>query len=401
MKLKKWQITITITTSLFYFLYYLGRYNYSITIPYIQQELQLTNIMTGLIATTLTAGYAIGQFINGFIIDRIGPRITMTIGAITSTILNITMGLSTTFTQLLTSWGLNGYTQAYGYGSCCKLYTSWFKKTDRGKPLGFNEALQGFSSAIIAPIGAYIITTYTWRHVYWIPVIPLSIFAIIFYTIIRNTPKEKGFNVPWQTEQQKQPLKQNIKTAYKMALSDWRMLLTYASYGGSQYARFAIFTWVPLYIYTITGEIIKAGWITMFFPLGGAIGSFLFGYLSDKYSKRYPLITTGMLLSTITLIIFAYLPTAPTIILSILMFLCGTGIEAVEVCYFLLPMDILDEANQQATGVGCMNAWGKTFATFQGIIFGFTLDISGFQNAFLITALISLISSIIVIPIKK
>jgi hypothetical protein len=83
------------------------------------------------------------------------------------------------------------------------------------------------------------------------------------------------------------------------------------------------------------------------------------------------------------------------------MFLCGVGIEAVEVCYFLLPMDILDDAGQQATGVGCMNAWGKAFATFQGGLFGLMVDFSGFQTAFLATGIVSLLSAFAVIPIRK
>jgi len=401
LKIRGWQITITLLTSILYFCYYFGRYNYGITIPFIQAELQLSNAMVGLIATALTAGYALGQFINGFLIDRYGSRVMMTLGAILSTIANFFMGIGTTFHHLLASWFSNGYVQAMGYGSCCKLYAKWFKRTDRGKPLGFNEALQAFSSAVILPLGAFIITVSSWRMVYIIPVIPLTFVAIVFYILVRNRPKDVGIKVEWATKETKTGFIENAKTAYRMALSDWRMLLTYVSYGGSQFARFAIFTWVPAYIFALTGEIVMAGWITAAFPIGGAVGSLAFGWLSDRFKRRYPLISVGMLLSAVCLVIFALSPTAPIHILSILMFLCGVGIEAVEVCYFLLPIDILDDANQQATGVGCMNAWGKTFATFQGGLFGLMIDFSGFQLAFIVTALIALFSAFAVVPIKK
>ncbi|MBA7489842.1 Sialic acid transporter NanT [subsurface metagenome] len=388
-------------TSIFYFAYYFGRYNFSVTIPYIQAEFGLSAGVVGLIASVLTAGYALGQFINGFLIDRYGPRLMMTLGGILSTIANVFMGFGQSFSHLIAAWTANGYVQAMGYGSCCKLYAKWFKRTDRGKPLGFNEALQGFSSAIILPLGALIIVLFGWRFVYWIPVIPLSLIAVFFYIVMRNTPKDKGFKVSWEIKEEKKSFSENAKDAYKMALSDWRMLLTYVSYGGSQFARFAIFTWVPAYIFLMSGNIIEAAWIAAFFPIGGAIGSFAFGWLSDRFTKRYPLIVAGMLLSAVTLIIFAMSPTAPIMILSALMFLCGVGIEAVEVCYFLLPMDILDEENQQATGVGCMNAWGKTFATFQGVGFGLMIDFSGFQIAFLATGFIAFLSALAVIPIRK
>jgi len=403
-RLKKWQITITLVTSIFYFFYYFGRYNYGVAIPFIKEEFGLTHTLVGLIATALTAGYAFGQFINGFLIDRYGPRIMMTLGAFLSTIANFGMSISQSFTHLICSWLSNGYVQAMGYGSCCKLYTSWFDPKNRGKPLGFNEFLQSFASTLIVPIGAFIIVAIGWRYVFVLPVLPLSLIAIFFYLTIKNYPHEKGLTVSWKKEKTSKSSKDlltHAKDAYRMALSDWRMLCTYASYGGSQYARFAIYTWVPAYIFSLTGNIIKGAWVTAAFALGGSIGSLLVGYLSDLFGKRYPLIVIGMIMSAISLFIFALNPYAPIFILSTLMAICGAGIEAVEVSYFLLPMDILDKTEQQATGVGCMNAWGKTFATFQGALFGLMLDLSGYKFAFLITGIIALTSAFLVIPIRK
>jgi len=191
LKLKHWQIAYTLLTSCFYLTYYFARYNYAVTIPFIQAEFQLSNTLVGLIATALTAGYALGQFINGFLIDRYGPRIMMTLGAFLSTIANFGMAVSQSFTHLIGSWATNGYVQAMGYGSCCKLYTSWFSPENRGKPLGFNEFLQSFASTIILPIGAFIITILGWRYVYVIPVLPLSFMAVIYYVLIRNHPRDR------------------------------------------------------------------------------------------------------------------------------------------------------------------------------------------------------------------
>ncbi|MBU7017094.1 MAG: MFS transporter [Theionarchaea archaeon] len=398
--LKVWQLFVLLSTSVFYFFYYFARYNYSITLPYIQEELQLSHAVLGLIATALTAGYALGQFVNGFLIDRYGPRVMMTLGGFLSAFANFFMGIGQSFYHLVAAWFSNGYFQAMGFGSCCKLYVNWFDKENRGKPLGFNEFLQSFSSAIIIPFGALIITVLGWRYVYVIPVLPLLFFSLFFYWKMRNKPIEKGFEVAWAEEEVQESFLEHAKQAYRMALSDWRMLLTYASYGGSQFARFAIYTWVPVYIYDMTGQIVESAWVTAFFAIGGAVGSLAIGFLTDLIHKRYPLIFAGMTLSAICLVVFASMPSAPILILSGLMALCGVGIEAVEVCYFLLPLDILDK-DKKATGVGCMNAWGKTFASFQGGLFGLIVDLSGFQIAFLVTALISFISAFIVIPIKK
>jgi OPA family glycerol-3-phosphate transporter-like MFS transporter len=353
--------------------------------------------MIGLMATVLTAGYAIGQFVNGFLIDKHGARIMMTIGGILSTIANFGVGISSFFGGILTSWGINGYVQAFGYPSCCKLYSNWFPPEGRGKPLGFNESLQSFSSTIIVPLSAFIITIYGWRYVYFIPVIPMLAMSLIFYTLAKNKPADVGIDKHYGISEKKKTPRQ----AYKSALSDWRMVASYISYGGSQFGRFVIYTWVAKYIYELTGQIIVAGWVTAMFALGGTFGSLIVGWLSDIIKKRYPIIVVGMIISAVSLLVFALMPTAPIWILSLLMAICGTGIEAVETCYFLLPMDILDEEGVQATGVGVMNAFGKLFATFQGVAFGLLLDISGFKQAFLVTSIICFIAALLVIPIRK
>ncbi len=406
-KLKKWQLGVTLLTSIAYFFYYFGRYSYAATIPFIQAEWNLTNTAVGLMATVLTLGYAIGQFINGYLIDQFGPRKMLTLGGILSTVANFFVSIASTFGMVLTGWFANGYFQAFGYGSCCKLYTNWFPPDGRGKPLGFNEALQSFSSTIIVPLSAVIIVTWGWRWVYIIPVLPLTLVSLVFYKLIRNHPADAGIQRFWVTDndlltpEDKKLGASDWKAAYKYALSDWRMVASYVSYGGSQFARFAIYTWVPLYIFNLTGNIITGGLVPAALALGGTVGSLFVGWLSDVMEKRWPVIFIGMAISAAALFIFALMPTAPIGILMLIMAVCGTGIEAVEVAYFLLPMDILDDVGFQATGVGTMNAFGKLFATFQGVMFGFLLDTSGFMNAFLITGMIALLSAFLVIPIRK
>lgn len=397
--IKKWQIKTTLFTGIFYFAYYMARYNYSATIPFIQAEFKLNNTTIGLMATILTAGYAVGQFVNGFLIDKHGPRVMMSLGGALTWLMNIFVAISTGFNGILIAWGLNGYVQAMGYGSVCKLYANWFPPEERGKPLGFNEFLQSFSSFVIVPLGAYVITILGWRYVYVIPTIPVLVLSPIFFKSIKDSPTRAGVSTYWESATNAPP-KSAVK-AYKRTLSDWRMIAVYVSYGGSQFGRFVIYTWVAKYIYELTGNIITAGWVTAAFALGGSVGSLAVGWLSDRMRLRWPIITAGMIISAVSLGVFAVMPTASPLMLSLLMAICGSGIEAVEVCYFLLPMDILDDEGYQATGVGVMNAFGKAFATVQGVLFGFLLDVSGFQNAFLVTMMICFSSALLVIPIRK
>ena len=135
-QLSKDKFKIMMLFSIGYFCYYLCRYNYPIALPFIQEEFALTNTMVGLIATALTGGYAIGQFVNGFIIDRKGAVLMFTIGGIGSMIANFAMGGSFAFEMFILAWMANGYVQSMGYPSSLKLIANWFGPREQGKPVG-------------------------------------------------------------------------------------------------------------------------------------------------------------------------------------------------------------------------------------------------------------------------
>jgi len=401
-KLKKHQLITVFMATLTYCLYYFGRYHYGVLLPFIQEFFTLTNLQIGLFATILTAGYSLGQFINGFLIDKYGSRLMLAMGAILSSLANIATGFGVSYFMMLFTWFIVGYTQAMGFGSTCKIYTEWFPIKDRGKMLGLQEGMQSLTTAIVPVITAIIITNFGWRAGFMLPVIPLFFVGFLAYNVIRNRPSDVGLEVDWAVPPMSGGLLDDAKEAYKNALSDWRMLVTYVSYGFSQFVFFALATWIPIYIYNQTGKILEAAWVLTGLGIGGLFGGVIMGFGTDLIKKRYPLITIGLGFAGIALIVFTLMPNAPIFILSLLMVLCGVGLDSIEVPLFLLPMDILEKRGTPATGTGCLNAVGKFFATFQGILFALLLDITGsFANTFLIIAGVSILGGLIVIPINK
>lgn len=401
-KLKKYQLTTIFMATLTYCLYYFGRYHYGVILPFIQTNFSLSNLQIGIFATILTAGYSLGQFVNGFLIDRYGPKLMLTLGAVLSSLANIATGLGFSYNSMLVTWLMVGYTQAMGFGSTCKLYTEWFPVKNRGKVLGFQEGMQSLTTAIVPIVTAIVITNWGWRAGFMIPVIPLCIIGLLSYLIIQNRPSDIGLKVDWAVPPMSGGILDDAKEAYRTALSDWRMLVTYVSYGFSQFVFFALATWIPIYIFNKSGNILEAAWVLTGLGIGGLFGGMIMGYGTDLIKKRYPLITVGLGFAGTALIVFALMPNAPIFVLSMLMVLCGVGLDSIEVPLFLLPMDILEEKGTSATGTGCLNAVGKLFATFQGVMFGLLLDMTGsFSSTFLIVAGLSIIGGLIVIPINK
>ena len=117
--------------------FYLCRVNISIAMPKIMEEYGLTKSEMGLILSSLFLLYAIGQFINGQLGDKLNSRKIITLGLLSSAILNVVFGFNTgILIIMIIIWGLNGYFQSMGWGPTVKAMANWFPVRIRGRISG-------------------------------------------------------------------------------------------------------------------------------------------------------------------------------------------------------------------------------------------------------------------------
>jgi MFS transporter, OPA family, glycerol-3-phosphate transporter len=387
---------IILLFSITYGVYYLCRYNYNIALPFIQEEFSLSTAQVGLVATCLTAGYAIGQLINGVLVDRKGAKIIMTIGGIGSMVANIFTGLSPVFNLLIAGWMINGYFQAMGYPSTLKLVANWFKQNEQGKALGINEFTQSIASILVLPLSGFLAVQFSWRFVFIVPGIMLGLVTIWYYMRIQDRPSGEYNSTNYNPK-----LIPDMKKRYRAIFGNWRVLCACFSYGSCQFVRYAIMTWIPFYFFLETGmDIFKAALASSVFQIGGAAGSIFIGWLSDlkifRY-RRWLLIAIGMGMSGILSAFIGFIPLGRTWMILVVLATCGVMIESLEVAYFLIPVDKLGP-EMAGTGVGCMNATGKAIASLQGVVLGSIIDHFGFRVAFGLAGFFGLLAMVLILP---
>ncbi|MEM3882165.1 MAG: MFS transporter [Candidatus Methanomethyliaceae archaeon] len=401
--LKSWRIRITLASCLAYALYYWGRYNYSGLGPFVKSALAWPAWQWGVFASAMTAGYAIGQFINGALIDYYGPRKVYSIGAVGSGLANIATGLFPFFPSMSTSWFLNGYFQASGSPSYGKLFTCWFPPKARGLPNALNDAARLIGSLTIVPLAAYIATVMGWQWGFIIPGIILFPAAVMIWFLIRDQPKDCGIKgCDWIPETEKKSLVKEMVTAYTFVWRRWRFLSHSVAYGMSQFTRFGIYTWIPIYAVEVLGfNPIAGAALLSVSPLAGAIATVVFGWLADKlgFGSRRILLGLGLTISAISLLVIGWYPHLPTAAYVGLVFLVGAFTEGLDTVYFLVVMDKFGKAGKAGTAYGSLNAVGKVFGTFSSAILGFVLTISGWISAFTLLAILGFIGTVMMLPV--
>lgn len=409
----KKRLNVVLWFSVVYFFYYLARYNFPVALPFIKQELNLSATQVGWIATALTIGYALGQLINGVLVDRRGPRIMMTIGGVGSMVANMMMGGSDIYSLFILAWLANGYFQAMGYPSSLRLIANWFDPQDRGKAIGASEFAQSVASIVILPLAGFLASRFSWRLVFVVPGLLMGLATAWYYARAKDHPwgymrveneqgdilETKDDGATW-TEEEKKPLLEDMVQRYRQVFADPRLLCANLSYGFSQFVRYAMITWIPAYLYESTGMgIFAAALAGASFQVGGALGSVMVGWASDLpifRERRWFIIAGGMVFSAIAGVAVGWLPAGVGTIAALA--LCGVGIEALEVAYFLIPVDFLGE-KMTATGVGCMNATGKAVASLQGAMLGRIIDAFGYGAAFGTAGAFGLLAAVLVLPV--
>jgi sugar phosphate permease len=107
-----------------YAVYYLARLNFSIALPAIGGDLHYSRLTLGFIGGAFSITYAIGQFVNGRLVDRLGAKKIIILGLTLSAIANALFGYVDLFVLMLFVWGINGYAQSTGWPSAVKIISN-------------------------------------------------------------------------------------------------------------------------------------------------------------------------------------------------------------------------------------------------------------------------------------
>lgn len=372
--------------------FYLCRVNISIAMPKIMEEYGLTKSEMGLILSSLFLLYAIGQFINGQLGDKLNSRKIITLGLLSSAILNIIFGFNTGILIIMVIiWGLNGYFQSMGWGPTVKAMANWFPAKIRGRISGLLGTSYIIGGAFSWFLAGTIIKYFNWRYVFWFPSIFCILIAIHWYIRARNAPEEVG--LPSLEEQEKGFENRNIRkdthigfhNTLKITLSNPYPWFAGFALFGLNIVRYGFMSWAPTFMLEEQGATISlAAYKAMAFPLAGGLGAVFAGWMSDKVfkSRRAPVAFIMLILLAVFCYFFKAYPgdnwlLSLVILLFIGFFTFGPHILLVAA----LPVD-LGTRKAASSVTGFIDAIGYLGAGLTGVGTGYLVDKFGWDAGF-------------------
>jgi len=360
--------------------------------PGIMDEFGISKTEIGGVLTALFAAYAFGQFVNGQLGDKYGARKIITVGLLSSVLLNIIFGFSSGILILMMLiWALNGYFQSMGWSPSVKTIANWFPLKKRGKAsavLGTSYQVGNAASWVLAGL---VIGTLGWRYGFWIPALICIVVAVFWYSKSRNAPEEVGLTTIEEgdgVKSEKGIRKDHhlgFRYTLKQCLMNRRVWIVALGLFFLNIVRYGFLSWAPTYMFEVQKATIStAAYKAIAIPVAGSIGAIYAGTLSDKrfQSRRAPAAVIMLLMLSITSFLYPLVPTGDWILSLILLILIGFMTYGPHVMMVTtMPMDY-GTRKAAASATGFIDGWGYIGAAITGVASGWLIDNFGWNAAF-------------------
>jgi predicted MFS family arabinose efflux permease len=247
-------------------------------LPMIRQDFGLDYTQSGLLVAALTVPYGLSQFPAGWLADRLGPRILLTIGISGVAIAGLLAGLSQDYHLMLVCLVAMGVAGGGYHPAAPPLISAVVEPKNRGRAMGLHM-VGGSAPFFLAPlIAVALAATWGWRGTFIALAIPTILFGVVFYMILgrRLNAKAAEYAAGCSTQREETAPPGNVNRIVPfIILSTFTNALMYC-----------VIAFIPLFLvdrFNLSKEA-AAAFIAIFYS-AGLWASLLGGTLSDRFGS--------------------------------------------------------------------------------------------------------------------
>ncbi len=265
---------------LLYFIDFVARFGVNPLYPLIQKELTLSDPQVGLLGSVVLFGMAVLVLPLSYIADRWSRSKLVSLMALVWSACSITSGFASNFVLLLFARCGLGVGEASFAPTATSLLTSWFKRSQWGRVLGFFNSAASLGIFVGSVFSGYMAVTYGWRAA----VIAMGIPGIILGLLALLIPDVKKQRAQAGTAKE---VKLTVGSAAAVIGKNKSILFLVLFYGIYNMATIAIIVWMPMYFTRVMEMTVpRAATFAGIAAILGVVGYPLGGYLSDLMVKR-------------------------------------------------------------------------------------------------------------------
>jgi sugar phosphate permease len=384
-----------------YFIEYIDRVNLSVAAPLLKQELHLSNTQLGLALSAFGYCYALFQIVNGYLGDRIGPRLMLAICGALWAVGTLTTGFVGGLGSLVFARLLVGLGEAGTIPIATRAMTRWVPRVRRGFAQGFTHSSARAAAAISPPLVVLLIPLVGWRGAFIVLGCVSLAWVAVWYWYFRDEPREH----PGITASELEDLPVFDEGAAKRAVP-WgpllrRILPVTLVFFCHAWTLWMYLSWLPsFFVGQYHVDLKHSALFTAAVFLAGVVGDTAGGLLTDALYRRSGNLNSarrnvivlgfgGSLLCLVGVLVFQS-QFAITLCLAAALF-C---LESTEGPIWAVPIDVAPDFAGAASGF--VSTAAGLAAIISPLVFGIVIDLTGnYRMPFVIAIALLLIGIIL------
>lgn len=355
---------------LFMFVGYLDRINIAVAGPTLAHDMRLDHGEMGLLFSVFLIGYAVMPVPGGYLADRIGARRMLSFATAWFAVFSGLTAVGWNFASLFVIRLLFGVGEGAGLPASLKATHTWSAAHRRG--LGSAIYLTGVNiGGILAPLlTVAILSRLGWRPVFSIMALPGLLVALLAWRYLKDRPDE----VLSESEIARAKMEVPAGTAVNRALmyrtwSIWAMFTAFFFYNITYWG---LLLWVPSYLAEVRHVTLSELGLWSSIPwMGGLLGSYVLGWLSDRMPGRRHVQAASWVLSGVCVALTYSANSGPAAVafLTVVYFAMLGGVTS----QYALMMDLV---GVEAAGVamGSMYFFGVLAGFLAPVLIGFVIQ---------------------------
>lgn len=233
--------------SLAYFVSYLTRINFAAVIAAIISDGYIEKAAAGAVTTVGFITYGVGQLISGKLGDRYDPKRLMTLGFVTTAVMNLLIPFVKGAVPMCIAWGINGLAQSLMWPPMLKIMKTAMNEDDFNKGCVQTNLGSTIATIFIYLLSPAVISVWSWKAVFFITALCGVIMAITWFTVL--TKIERSADIKYVLKKDSVKKKSKHTPAMPIVL----LIFTLAAIFFQGILRDGVTTWLPTYIYESFG----------------------------------------------------------------------------------------------------------------------------------------------------
>jgi MFS family permease len=230
---------------------YMDRISISVAAPVIIRDMGWDEASLGLILSAFFVGYTMLQIPGGWLADRFGGKIVLTIGVIWWSFFMIVTPLAGTVVAMAAFRVCMGLGEGVNFPSIQSVIARWIPVREYSRVMGFTLSGISVGNIIAFPAATWIMLTLGWQYVFYVFGLVGIVWVVCWIGLGANTPEGH----PHISRAELDYIRANRPVVAPMEHTPWKRLLTCPPVAALVFNHFCVswgffmfLTWLPSYL---------------------------------------------------------------------------------------------------------------------------------------------------------